>query len=210
MAILEKIDDIKLQSISRLGYFLGSFDPLHLGHIEVVKIILNNNLCDAIFIYCVRGKSSYKKRSDFFSRTKLCEDFFGNQENVIVSYLTTKEIQQRFTIFQNGLGILKFEKMSITGIIGSDIAIALEHHNENEELEKARILRQKDFMRGYIISDDSDSVSCSIALPASDFIVALRNDHAICYIPETICTRKVRAIVDMHRFRFISSSMLRK
>jgi len=208
MAVLEKISDIELGKIHTLGYFLGSFDPLHQGHIEVVEIILKEKLCDCVFVYCVNGQGTYKQRSDFIERTKMCEFHFGNRKNVLISYMNPIEIQKKLVYEKGGLSFPKFVK-KITGIFGSDIAIKLERPNKDENLEKIRMQRQKDFMRGYILSDDSDSISCSICLPAADFIVALRNNNSSDEIPDTVCDRKVRAIINTNKHRFVSSSKIR-
>jgi hypothetical protein len=210
MVLLEKISDEELSTVRNLGYFLGSFDPLHQGHIEVVNIVLNEGLCDRIFVYCVRGYSSYKQRSNFFERTSACAVDFEGMENVIMSYMMPTEIQQRLTYQENGLAKLKFDNLTITGIIGSDIAIGLECQSTNSEIEVARKSRQKDFMRGHIVQDDSDSVSCSIALPATDFIVALRNNHEKNDVQGPICGRKVREIIDTKKFRSLSSSKIKE
>lgn len=210
MAILEKISDTELEKIQILGYYPGSFDPLHQGHMEVVEIILKEKLCDYIFIYCVNGKSSYKQRSDFVERTKICESHFGNRKEVLISYMSPVEVQQKLTYEKNGSAVSKFAK-KITGIVGSDIAIRLEQKDKDKKLEKIRTQLQKDFMNGYIIkSKDFDSISCSTCLPAIDFIAALRNNDSADGIPHTICNRKVRAIIDTKQFRFISSSDIRR
>lgn len=208
MAVLEIISDAELKKIHTLGYYPGSFDPLHQGHMEVIKIILKEKLCDYIFIYCVNGTGSYKQRSNFFERTKICESYFGSSENVLISYMSPVEIQQKLTYEKNGLAVSKFAK-KITGIIGSDIATKLEEKSKNEKLEKIRIERQKDFMQGCIVSDDVNSIFCSTCLPAIDFIVALRNNDSINEVSGAICDRKVRAVIDTKKFRFISSSRIK-
>jgi phosphopantetheine adenylyltransferase len=210
MILLEEIGDTQLSKISRLGYFLGSFDPLHNGHREVVNIVLDKKLCDAVFIYCVRGESSYKHRSDFFLRTKRCEEAFSGIKNTIVSYLSPIEIQQKLTICKHGRAKIKFDSLKISGIIGSDIAINLETENKNTKIEKIRLQRQKDYMEGIIIDNSSgDSVLCVTSLPASDFIVALRENHKQNDIAHTVCGREVRSIIDVEQHRYASSSRIR-
>lgn len=34
----------------RVGLFLGSFDPIHIGHIAIVTTVLNANLVDKVII----------------------------------------------------------------------------------------------------------------------------------------------------------------
>ena len=70
MFVLEKMNDNQLKSHRKWGFFLGSFDPIHEGHISVIEKILFENLCDYILVYCVNGCSSYKNRSDFWTRSQ--------------------------------------------------------------------------------------------------------------------------------------------
>lgn len=210
MTFLEKMTDKELASIKRLGYFLGSFDPLHLGHIEVVRVILDKKLCDAVFVYCVQGKSFWKQRSDFFQRTRFCEYKFCNMNNnVILSYLSPQEIQQKLTIRKKNRVKSKF--FQITGIIGADIACNLENKNENPSMEKLRQARQVDFMQGIFLDTNfNDSIACSISLPADDFIIALRKDYKIEDIPNVVCKRKVRALIDTNKYRHLASSEIKR
>ncbi len=48
--------------INRLGFFLGSFDPPHIGHLQVAIECLNNNLVDKI-IYVPAKQNPFKKAS---------------------------------------------------------------------------------------------------------------------------------------------------
>jgi hypothetical protein len=61
----ELIQDQKLQATlsgKKVGYYIGSFDPLHLGHEGVIEEILNQNLCDYILLYPAWGGDDYKDR----------------------------------------------------------------------------------------------------------------------------------------------------
>lgn len=209
MTLLEKMSDLELSQIKKFGYFLGSFDPLHKGHITVVDTILNNNICDVVMVYCVNGKSTYKQRSDFYLRTAACEKTFLQTPNVIISYMNPLQIQKKLTVNVGKFVKYKFDKMKISCIIGSDIVINLEFKNRNENLEAIRLKRQKDYMSGQVISDYSDSLVCVTGLPADDFIVALRRNHKKNDIPTVICGRTVSSIIDTNKYRFVSSSLIR-
>lgn len=210
MTFLEKMTDKELLHIKKLGYFLGSFDPLHLGHIEVIRIILDKKLCDAVLVYCVQGKSSWKQRSDFFQRTKFCESALCGINNVILSYLPPQKVQRKLMI-QKGSKVKSKFSHHITGIIGADIACNLECKNGNPSIEELRQARQNDFMQGVFLDTNfNDSIACSIMLPADDFIVALRKDYEIEDIPSVVCKRKVRAIIDTKEYRHLSSSEINK
>jgi hypothetical protein len=201
MPILEKLSDEEMRRFNNIGYYLGSFDPLHSGHIELTKMILRERLCDAVLMYCVNGESSYKQRSCFEGRTRAIADVFNGQNSVLFSFLRPRELRQKLS--ENCVA-------SITGIMGSDIALALEQVNPDPQLERIRQERQLDFMSGQIVTDDVGSLSCSTALEAIDFIVGLRGNAAPEDIHETICGRNVRATLDMRHLRFISSTKIRE
>ena len=204
MFILEKIGNDQLKFLGKLGFFLGSFDPIHEGHISVVEEIISENLCDYILVYCVNGRSSYKNRSDFQKRTALCEQKFSKFDNVIISYLSPFELQKKIGIIQNKIS-------NITAILGSDIAIGLENVNPNPEIEKSRKFLQKNFMRGIKIDKNfDDSLACSIILSADNFIVALRENLEKNDIPSTICERNISHIIEIPATKEISSTKIRK
>jgi hypothetical protein len=210
MNVLEEMSDLQLSKIGRLGFYPGSFDPLHDGHLAVVRTVLAQKLCDAVFICCINGYGFYKQRSDFEKRTKACFAAFANEKNVILSRLSAVDIQEKMTLPQDDETVtLKFRNMTVTGIMGSDVAYALENPSENEALEKSRRQRQEDFMRGHIIIDTESSVSYITSLPASDFIVACRGDHTPANIPAKICGRRIRAFIDIGKFRYASSSKIK-
>lgn len=211
MTFLEKMTDKDLAGIKNLGYFLGSFDPLHAGHIEVIRIILCKKLCDAVFVYCVQGESSWKLRSDFHCRTQLCESKLANAEGVILSYLSPFKIQKCLTVQADNSSYVTSKFSQMTAIIGADIACDLQYRSENPEIEKMRQQRQKDFMMGIPLSKSfHDSIACSIALPADNFIVALRENYDIADIPTSVCGRNVRAVIDTGAYRGISSSKIKR
>ncbi|MBR1735006.1 MAG: hypothetical protein IJ730_06130 [Alphaproteobacteria bacterium] len=202
--------DEDIAQINNLGYFPGSFDPLHDGHIEVIKVILQKKLCDAVFVYCVHGKSSWKQRSDFYKRTEYCESNLASFDNVIISYLSVWEIQRRLTLKKRNSNHVISKKAHITGIIGADIACNLEYRNGNPLIEQKRLERQKDFMKGIFIDQVfEDSIACSIALPADDFIVALRENYKDIDIPDIVCGRPVHMIIDSGIYRGVSSSKIK-
>lgn len=210
MTFLEKMPNNELKTIKRLGFFLGSFDPLHAGHIEVIKIVIEQKLCDSVLVYCVQGESDWKRRSSFAARTAVCEKVLNNIENVIISYMSPFELQQKLTVRENSRVKSRFSHR-ISAIIGADIACALEYKNGNPKIEEARIARQVDFMRGVPLSVEyKDSLACSIALPADDFVVALRDDYRADDVPTTICGRPVSALIDTHVYRNISSTKIRR
>lgn len=202
MQILEEFIENRRQLSGRLGYFLGSFDPLHEGHVSVVRKIFSEQLCENILVYCVNGQGNYKNRSDFRLRTDCCARKFRNFENVIISYLSPHELQKKMMTLVDAL--------HISAIIGSDIVKSLYKISENYEIERSRQFLLKNYMSGLILPENfNDSIACAVAIPADDFIVALREDDKFENIPTKICGRSVRAIIDLSETRWISSSKIR-
>ena len=58
----------------KIGIFLGSFDPIHIGHLAIVSNILNYGICDKILIV-VAKQNPWKKHfaANFNHRCKMIE-----------------------------------------------------------------------------------------------------------------------------------------
>ena len=50
----------------KIGIFGGSFDPPHLGHLEISKLAIKKLSLDKIY-WCVTQKNPLKKKGFFFS-----------------------------------------------------------------------------------------------------------------------------------------------
>jgi cytidyltransferase-like protein len=104
----------KRLSKKRIGYYFGSFDPLHLGHESLVQEILDQDLCDYIIVCPAWGGDDFKQRSKLNVRLEMLFSTFSKHEKIIISALCPGEIQ---TI----LNTLKDPEY--IGIIGSDTAL---------------------------------------------------------------------------------------
>lgn len=63
----------------RIGLFIGSFDPFHIGHREVVITALNTFLFDKIVI-CVGTNSSKKYMFSSYERVNIIREIFSSHE----------------------------------------------------------------------------------------------------------------------------------
>lgn len=162
------LDDcnIKLLVGKKLGYFVGSFDPLHLGHAHVVETSLKEHYVDYVLIYPVYGRDNFKTREDLKWRQQMLTSVYGDHPQVFVTNRTPLDLQNMFANYN--------ERIEIIGIIGSDVVT-------DKLLSSDRQLReriQKGFMRGTPIPKEYmyHTIGSLMALKAGSFIVALRGD----------------------------------
>lgn len=57
----------------RIGFLMGSFDPIHVGHINMIREVINTNLVDKVIVV-VSGHNPWKKTppADFACRVEMC------------------------------------------------------------------------------------------------------------------------------------------
>ncbi|MBU4269746.1 hypothetical protein KJ644_02455 [Candidatus Dependentiae bacterium] len=174
----------------KVGYYLGSFDPIHKGHEAIVKTILDKKLCDYILIYPAWGGDDYKNRTDVKIRLKMLFSIFKNNKKVIVTKLNPLNLQKK---------LIKINTEYI-GIIGSDLALS------GQKNEKAR----DEFMSGAIVAQEykKHTHGCIIALPVKSFVVTIRNGDNIENLNNKIGNRKIIAKIET-KFGDISSTKIR-
>lgn len=84
----------------RIGIFGGSFDPVHNGHISVIKSFLNSHLLDRIRVlltpYPPHKKSD--QQSSYQHRLNMLEIAVKNLKNVDISDLETRLPQPSYTL----------------------------------------------------------------------------------------------------------------
>lgn len=85
---------------NRIGIFGGSFDPVHIGHISVIKSFLRSNLMDSIRVmltpYPPHKKS--KQQTSYQHRLNMLYIAVDDLENVNISDLETKLPQPSYTL----------------------------------------------------------------------------------------------------------------
>jgi cytidyltransferase-like protein len=183
--ILDDAFDWKRLQGSTLGYYIGSFDPIHLGHQNVIDQALESGLVDYVLIYPVPGGDQFKNRSSLAVRQKLIGSVYQDHPKVLISYWTPKELQDKFTYFAADLDII--------GIIGSDVVTENLMGPDKELSEKYRSV----FMRGIPLKEKhyQDTVGALMALKADSFLVALRGDVDLSHLEDQIYDRSIRAFI---------------
>ena len=192
-----------------LGYYVGSFDPVHLAHQAVAEKVLSESLCDFVIMYPVWGGDDYKKKESVEMRLKMLFAALADHSGIIVTKLQPRELQQALTdtiVAESphkkaavGFGTRpKSFIKKIIGIVGSDQALALGMPERLQDRETKRKLWLAFFMRGYIIHEayyDTDKSLASIsALPVSSFIVSIRNEDDVSVLNNHIGDREFLTI----------------
>lgn len=135
----------------KIGIYGGSFNPVHNGHLNIVKYILNQLKLDKIIVIPV-GKPSHRADNleSAASRIEMCRAAFENIHNVEVSEIEIAKDRTSYTINTLKKIIQIYgSKNEFYEIIGEDSAFHFKEWKNYEEilqLSKVVVLRRK----GYI------------------------------------------------------------
>ncbi len=195
--VLEKlIQSGQLESFvknRRIGYYLGSFDPLHKGHESFVESFLRRGLGDLVIIYPSWGGDSYKVRADITVRLDMLFAAFEDHPAVIVTRLIPQELQRALTVPSSkriGKNVVykpMFEGVSFVGMLGSDVVRYLV---PNKDTSVA-------YMTGTEISEEfkAHTLGSCMALPVDSFVVALREGDDISAVGNKLHDREIVATI---------------
>ena len=165
------VKDDQIQSMlqnKKVGYYIGSFDPIHKGHEEVAKTVLSKELCDYVIIYPSWGGDSYKQRASVKLRLDMLFALFKDHPRIIVTRYPPQELQSALTkVISTKIVAPKFKGLEFIGIIGSDTTLKLIPDKTSSIA----------FMSGAIISPKHENHTWGgcIALPVSSFVVSMRD-----------------------------------
>lgn len=134
----------------KIGIYGGSFDPVHNGHLNIVKYVLNQLNLDKIIVIPV-GRPSHRANNLEAGtlRTEMCRAAFENISGVEVSGIETDKDKTSYTI--NTLKkIIEIygNKNEFYEIIGEDSAYHFKewkNYEEILELSKVVVLRRKGY-----------------------------------------------------------------
>lgn len=118
-----------------IAIYGGSFDPPHLGHLNVVLHALNNyDFLDEIHIIPCFQQSG-KNLTNYIPRQRMCEETFGNLPKIVISgierILGGESITLR-TVRNTKLNNSSVEKIYL--IVGSDTASKIHNWEGGKEL----------------------------------------------------------------------------
>ena len=155
-----------------LGYFLGSFDPLHKGHEDFVRQALESGACDYVLMYPAWGGDSYKNRTPVDARLEMLFATYARHPKVIVTRLSPLALQETLTTAcasQDGKKkcvLPRFKGLQIVGMVGSDTALDV-----SLDSKKAAV-----FMTGLQVTAKykNHTLGGVMALPVKSFLVHMR------------------------------------
>lgn len=190
---LEKMHPASLNG-KTIGYFIGSFDPVHLGHQELVETILKQGLCDYVFVYPVPGGDSYKNRIDQADRITMLQLTFAHHDRVILSTMSPIQLQQ-YT--KQNLGDSTF-----LGVIGVDVVDTLIADEKKNSV----------FMRGMPIPQkhEETTVGAIMAVSVKAFIVSKRNRDNLMDLNGYVNDRPIIAAIALQHYATLSSTKVKE
>lgn len=148
----------------KLGVYIGSFNPVHNGHIKLVNFLLDNNYLDKILIVATNGYWDKNNLVDINSRIEMLK-FFQN-ENIIIDethndYLYTYELMNALSN--------EYKNDELYLIMGADNIINFDKWKNYEELLQYKIIVMN--------RDNIDIKSYTDTYKDSNFIIVSNFDY---------------------------------
>lgn len=181
----------------RLGYYIGSFDPIHRGHEGVIQEALDSGEVDYVLIYPVPGGDQFKNRTDWAIRRKMVASVYRENPKVFVTAWSPKKLLEKFAPIA--------DQITVIGIIGSDVVTENLLGPDEQLSEKYRSV----FMRGLPLKEKhyADTIGALMALKAEAFLVALRGGVDLSYLNRKIADRPIHKLIQS---RECSSTQVRR
>lgn len=119
----------------KIGIYIGSFNPVHIGHIDIVNYLINNKILDKVVIVPTLGYWNKDNLIDIKHRINMLK--FFESENIkidkehnklIYTYELLKELNKKY----------KNDELHL--ILGADNIINLDKWKNYEELLKYKII----------------------------------------------------------------------
>ena len=119
----------------RLGIYIGSFDPVHIGHLGIVNYLLDNNYLDKILIIPTMNYWNKKIVASIDNRIKMLNFFENNRVKI-------DTIHNKYIYTYDLINALKKEypKTSLYLIMGADNIINFDKWRNYQELLKEKII----------------------------------------------------------------------
>ena len=148
----------------RLGVYIGSFNPVHNGHIKLVNYLLDNNYVDKVLIVTTNGYWDKTNLVDVNDRINMLK-FFQN-DNIIIDE-THNDIEYTYELMRSLSNDYKNDDLYL--IIGADNIINFNKWKNYEELLKYKIIIMN--------RDNIDIKSYTDTYKDSNFIIVSNFDY---------------------------------
>ena len=117
----------------KVGILLGSFNPIHMGHLHMAASALNAELVDeVVFVPSVQNPWKKKYSADFRNRCFMISQAIDDMENCSLSSIDYRNSEPYYS--SNTLKMLKedYPDDELYLIVGSDIVKDIENWNEGQ------------------------------------------------------------------------------
>lgn len=187
----------------KIGVYIGSFDPIHNGHIKIIKTIINKKLVDKILIIPSNDYWDKKINLSLEKRVKLIEDSIKDKLNKEYYYVDDELGKYDYT-YQLFRALKKqYKNDELYLILGADNILKFEQWKNYKELLKY----------GFIVirRNDTDIEKSLIALEPKTFIILdIKgiNHISSSYIRENIDDyAKVRGMINKKEYKFVLNEL---
>lgn len=217
--LLESNQLVETLKGKKLGYYTGSFDPIHVGHTGFAEGTVEAGLCDYVLIVPAWGGDGYKERAPVTARLEMQYALFANDPYIIVTKLSPLEVQQALTKEALGETIRGYplvkpfdEAVTFIGLIGSDTALNLTIPSSDEQEEANRKKRLQVFMSGVSIPEKhaETTIGSIMALPVSHFIVGLRHGDDLSVLKGKVGDRLISNVYENELAAQASSTLVKE
>lgn len=124
----------------KIAILLGSFNPIHIGHLYMATSVLNKGLADkVIFVPSVQNPCKKEKAIDFGDRCFMIQLVIGDIPGCILSCVDYRTEEPHYS--SNTLKILKEEYPNdeLFLLVGSDLSVK-DWHNSDWILENFKLI----------------------------------------------------------------------
>jgi nicotinic acid mononucleotide adenylyltransferase len=203
----------------RVGYYTGSFDPIHRGHMGFAEGVIEAGYCDYVLIVPAWGGDGYKERAPVSMRLEMQQALFAQHPRIIVTNLSPLAVQQALTKIIPDQTIRGYpaveaedDGVEFIGLIGSDTALNLAMPASNDQDEVNRRKRLQVFMRGVSIPEKhaETTIGSIMALPVFRFIVGLRDGDDLGVLNGVVGDRPIAKIYKNEQARQASSTLVKQ
>ncbi len=195
---LEKVTINTLKN-TKIAYFPGSFDPFHLGHMAVVKDVLDKGLADYVLVYALPDSDHSKSRVSHLIRLSMLHSIYEKHPRVLITKLMPADMQDLLAPL--------FTDIKFSIVVGSDIIKTYIKTTQYDDI----------WMKGLPIRKISPEHACTstgavMAIPADHVIIFNRGGDDLSSIkgtyknrPVTILTTKTNTDLSSTKARTITN-----